>query len=136
MNLDWLASVTAGLKRVVAALARPTRRASRGKLIPRQARRWGLLFDRETYSWQAVLAGVVAALIVQVMLTMLGLGIGFLSVDAPTASTAPRGVSWAAFIYWAIGGIIAAFVGGWVAGAVAALAPAPPTRYRLGRSQH
>ena len=30
------------------------------------------------------------------------------------------GVSWAAFLYWAVAGIIAAFIGGWVAGAVTA----------------
>ena len=49
---------------------------------------------------------------------MLGLGIGLLSVDTSTVTTSPVGVSWGAFLYWAISGIIAAFVGGWVAGAV------------------
>jgi hypothetical protein len=79
-----------------------------------------MLFDRVTFSWTAVLAGTVAALIVQVMLTMLGLGIGLISIDSGTAADTPTGVSWAAFLYWAISGIIAAFIGGWVAGAVTA----------------
>jgi hypothetical protein len=52
------------------------------------------------------------------LLVMLGLGIGLLSVDTSTVTTSPVGVSWGAFLYWAISGIIAAFVGGWVAGAV------------------
>jgi hypothetical protein len=77
-----------------------------------------VFFDRSTFSWTSVLAGVVAALIVHVLLVMLGLGIGLLSVDTSTVATSPVGVSWGAFLYWAISGIIAAFVGGWVAGSV------------------
>lgn len=83
-------------------------------------RRTRMFFDHETFSWPAVLAGAVAALIVQVMLTMLGLGIGLISIDSGTAADTATGVSWAAFLFWAIAGIIAAFVGGWVAGAVTA----------------
>ncbi|MPZ38279.1 MAG: hypothetical protein GEU95_09445 [Rhizobiales bacterium] len=77
-------------------------------------------FDRVTFSWTAVLAGVTAALVVQVMLTMLGLGIGLISIDTSTAANTLVGVSWASFLYWAISGIIAAFVGGWIAGVVSA----------------
>lgn len=76
-----------------------------------------VFFDRTTFSWTAVLAGVVAALVTQVLLTMFGLGIGLISIDA-TAANMPLGVSWGAFIYWAVAGIIAAFVAGWVTGAV------------------
>jgi hypothetical protein len=82
------------------------------------ATRRRVFFDRTTFSWSSVLAGVVAALIVHVLLVMLGLGIGLLSVDTSTVATSPVGVSWGAFLYWAISGIIAAFVGGWIAGTV------------------
>jgi len=82
------------------------------------ATRRRVFFDRSTFSWSSVLAGVVAALIVHVLLVMLGLGIGLLSVDTSTVATSPVGVSWGAFLYWAISGIIAAFVGGWIAGTV------------------
>ena len=82
------------------------------------ATRRRVFFDRSTFSWSSVLAGVVAALIVHVLLVMLGLGIGLLSVDTSTVATSPVGVSWGAFLYWAIAGIIAAFVGGWIAGTV------------------
>jgi hypothetical protein len=83
-------------------------------------RRRVLFFDRVTFSWTAVLAGVATALIVQVMLTMLGLGIGLISIDSSTAADTPVGVTWAAFMYWAASGIVAAFAGGYVAGAVTA----------------
>jgi hypothetical protein len=83
-------------------------------------RRRTLFFDQTTFSWTAVLAGVVAALVVQVLLTMLGLGVGLISLDTSTAAATPVGVSWGAFAYWAVSGIIAAFIGGWVAGAITA----------------
>jgi hypothetical protein len=80
--------------------------------------RRSVFFDRSTFSWSSVVAGVVGALVVHVLLVMLGLGIGLLSVDTSTVATSPVGVSWGAFLYWAISGIIAAFVGGWIAGTV------------------
>jgi hypothetical protein len=82
------------------------------------ATRRRVFFDRTTFSWSSVLAGVVAALVVHVLLVMLGLGIGLLSVDTSTVAGSPVGISWGAFLYWAISGIIAAFVGGWIAGTV------------------
>lgn len=66
-------------------------------------------------SWSAILAGVFAALVVQILLTMLGLGVGLLALDQTTAAS---GMNWTAFVWWAISGIIAAFVGGMVAGGV------------------
>src|SRR3954463_8964325 len=64
------------------------------------------------WTWSAVLAGVFASLIVQILLTMLGFGIGLLAIDVPTAQSAPASAGWAAFVWWAVSGIIAAFVGG------------------------
>ena len=72
------------------------------------------------WTWPAVMAGVVASLIVQILLTMLGLGIGLIAVDVPTASTAPGKLSTAAALWWYASGIFSAFVGGTVAGAYAA----------------
>lgn len=66
-------------------------------------------------SWSAIIAGVFAALVVQILLTMLGLGVGLLTFDETSAAS---GVNWTAFVWWAISGIIAAFVGGMVAGGV------------------
>src|SRR3954465_1320106 len=78
----------------------------------------------------AVLAGVFASLVVQILLTMLGFGIGLLAIDIPTASSAPAGAGWAAFVWWAVSGIIAAFVGGAVAAANS------PDQTGLGRVGH
>jgi len=77
------------------------------------------------WTWQAVLAGVFMSLVTQVLLTMLGFGIGLLSVDVQTADSAPQGVSWAAFVWWAVSGIIAAFIGGAIAAANAPDQTAP-----------
>lgn len=71
------------------------------------------------WTWSAVLAGVIASLIVQVLLTMLGLGIGLIAVDIPTAATAPVKTGSAAALWWWASGIFSAFVGGAVAGAYA-----------------
>ncbi|MEA2974805.1 MAG: hypothetical protein QOF19_325 [Alphaproteobacteria bacterium] len=67
------------------------------------------------WTWSAVFAGVIASLIFQVLLIMIGYGVGLLTIDVPTADSAPRAVSWAVFAWWAVSGVISAFVGGWVA---------------------
>ena len=67
------------------------------------------------WTWSAVFAGVVASLIFQVLLVMVGFGLGLLTIDIPTADSAPKAVSWAVFAWWAVSGVISAFVGGWVA---------------------
>ena len=82
------------------------------------------------WTWSAVLAGVFASLVVQILLVMLGLGIGLLAIDIPTASSAPAGAGWAAFVWWAVSGIIAAFVGGVVA------AVNSPDQTEFGRIGH
>src|SRR5262245_45714121 len=69
------------------------------------------------WTWSAVLAGVFASLGLQILLTMLGFGVGLLSVDVSTASEAPKTAGWIAFVWWAVSGIIAAFIGGAVAAA-------------------
>jgi len=74
------------------------------------------------WTWSAVAGGVVAALIVQVLLTMLALGVGLFALDMPTATTAPIAISTAALLWWIASGVFAAFVGGAVAGAYAPVA--------------
>ncbi|MEK9284690.1 MULTISPECIES: hypothetical protein [unclassified Bradyrhizobium] len=59
-----------------------------------------------------------------------GFGIGLLAIDMPTASSAPAGAGWAAFVWWAVSGIIAAFLGGAVAAANS------PDQTGLGRAGH
>lgn len=57
------------------------------------------------WTWSAVLAGVFTSLVVQILLTMLGFGIGLIAIDIPTATSAPAGAGWAAFVWWAVSGI-------------------------------
>ena len=67
-------------------------------------------------AWGAIFAGVVVALVVQVLLTMLGAGIGIATLDPGTADNpAATTFSITAAIWWVISGIIAAFAGGYIA---------------------
>jgi len=68
-------------------------------------------------SWGAVLAGVVVALVTQLVLNMLGIGIGAATLnpatgDNPSASTFSIGAA----IWFALAGILAALAGGYTAG--------------------
>ncbi len=74
-----------------------------------------VLINRIT--WGAVFAGVALMLVTQLLLNMIGVGIGAASVDPgaannPTASSFGTGAG----IWWGLSGIIAAFLGGLVAG--------------------
>ena len=73
---------------------------------------------RNSASWGAILAGVVAAMVVQLLLNILGIGIGASSLDAANTGDNPTasGFSLTAGIWWTLSGIIASFVGGVVAG--------------------
>ncbi|AXQ95677.1 PhnA-like protein [Cereibacter sphaeroides] len=67
-------------------------------------------------SWGAIFAGVVLALVVQVMLTMLGVGIGAATLDPGTGDNPQASTfSIVSAIWYALSGIIAAFVGGYIA---------------------
>lgn len=77
-------------------------------------------------TWSAVFAGVAISLITQLLLNMLGLGIGIGAID-PNAATGAAGTSttagndagtwgWGAALWWGIAGIIAAALGGYAAG--------------------
>jgi hypothetical protein len=67
-------------------------------------------------SWGAIFAGVVVALVVQVLLTLLGAGIGIATLD-PGTSDNPEATTFSivAGIWYVLSGIVAAFVGGYIA---------------------
>src|SRR5918995_1621278 len=73
---------------------------------------------RVMWSWSAVIAGTLTSLVIQVMLTMLGIGVGLIATDVPTAANAPATVSTAAVLWFIASGIFSAFVGGAMAGAL------------------
>jgi hypothetical protein len=67
-------------------------------------------------SWGAIFAGVVVGLVVHILLTMLGVGLGLATLDPGTADNpAASTFSIAAGIWYVISGIIAAFTGGYIA---------------------
>ena len=69
-----------------------------------------------TVSWGGILAGVVAALVTQLVLNMIGIGIGASTLNPMTGDNpSASGFSIGAGIWWAVSGIIAAFVGGYIA---------------------
>jgi hypothetical protein len=70
-------------------------------------------------SWGAVFAGIAAALLTQLVLSLVGLGVGLAAFQI-TGNTADNptvaGMSQGAAIWWIVSGIIASFVGGLTAG--------------------
>ncbi|TKW61362.1 MAG: PhnA-like protein [Blastochloris viridis] len=67
-------------------------------------------------SWRSVLAGVTVALCISIILNLIGMAIGFSTVDPATGDT-PSAMTlsvWAA-IWYVMTAIAAAFAGGWVA---------------------
>nr|WP_202913516.1 PhnA-like protein [Acuticoccus sediminis] len=65
-------------------------------------------------SWGAIFAGVVVALVVQILLSMLGAGIGFATIGA-AAAPGPSTFSISGGIWVVVSAIIATFVGGYIA---------------------
>jgi hypothetical protein len=71
-------------------------------------------------SWGAVFAGVVVALVTQLILNMIGIGIGAATLDPGTGdSPSASSLSIGAGIWWALAGILAALAGGYAAGRLA-----------------
>jgi hypothetical protein len=70
-------------------------------------------------SWSAVFAGVVVALVVQLALSLLGLGIGAGTINPLEEADPTRGLWVGSAIWFALSTIIALFAGGWVAGRLA-----------------
>jgi hypothetical protein len=71
-------------------------------------------------SWGAVFVGVVVSLVVQLILNLLGVGVGAASLN-PMSGDNPSATqfSMVAAIWWTVAGIIAAFAGGYAAGRLA-----------------
>jgi hypothetical protein len=71
-------------------------------------------------SWSAVFSGVALALAVQIVLNLLGIGVGAASID-PLKGDSPSGtaLSVGALAWWTVAGIIASFIGGAAAGRLA-----------------
>ena len=68
-------------------------------------------------SWGAVLAGAATALVVQLILAMIGIGVGLSAVTAASGDNPGAGaLSLGAGLWWAFSGIFASAAGGYLAG--------------------
>lgn len=70
-------------------------------------------------SWSAVFAGVLVAIVTQMLLTLLGLGIGLSTIDPVTERNPTAGLGTGSAIWYIISSLLALFLGGWVAGRLA-----------------
>ncbi len=92
--------------------------------------------DRRTFllnrvSWGAIFAGVAAALMIQLLLNILGLGVGASSLSVADTADNPTvgGLSMTAAIWWVASGVIASFIGGLVAGRLCGAGSASTARW-------
>ena len=69
-------------------------------------------------SWSSILAGVTAAIAVQLLLNLLGIGVGAATIN-PQQGQPGQGLAVGAAIWFVISSIISLFVGGWIAGRLA-----------------
>lgn len=84
--------------------------------VPRDVGATRADFHLKNISWGAIFAGVAVALVVQVLLTMLGVGIGLATLDPGTGDNPSLTTFSVVSAGWyAVSGIIAAFAGGLVA---------------------
>ncbi len=68
-------------------------------------------------SWGAIFAGVLVTLAIFLTLQILGAGIGAATIDLTGRETSsPRAMGVGAAIWWFVIGLLALFIGGWVAG--------------------
>jgi hypothetical protein len=70
-------------------------------------------------SWSAVFAGVLVAVVTQMLLTLLGLGIGLGTIDAVQERNPTQGLGTGSAIWYIISSLASLLLGGWVAGRLA-----------------
>lgn len=67
-------------------------------------------------SWGAILAGVLIAVVIQISLSLLGLGIGLSTIDPKTDAHPLSGLGIGSAIWYIVSSLIALYAGGWIAG--------------------
>ena len=61
-------------------------------------------------SWGAIIAGVIVALVTMLLLNLLGIGIGFGSINPVVEQNPMSGVGTGAIIWWVVSNLIAIFL--------------------------
>ena len=87
-------------------------RRERGYALPAAVRR---------VSWGAIFAGAVVAIVVQLMLNLLGVGLGFGAIDPGQEANPLQGLGTGSAIYLIVVTLLSLFIGGWVAGRLAGM---------------
>lgn len=70
-------------------------------------------------SWGAILAGVTIALSIQLLLNLLGIGIGASTIDVRQGDTPGSGLAIGAGVWFAVSALLSLLAGGWAAGRLA-----------------
>lgn len=70
-------------------------------------------------SWGAIFAGVAIALSIQLLLNLLGLGIGASTINVRQGETPGSGLAIGAGVWFAVSALLSLFAGGWAAGRLA-----------------
>lgn len=72
--------------------------------------------DAKKICWGSILAGTVAALVVQTCFAILGIAIGASTIDPLVESNPLEGIGVGTAIWWIVTSMISLYIGGWVAG--------------------
>ncbi|MDR7037228.1 MULTISPECIES: PhnA-like protein [Methylobacterium] len=81
-------------------------------------------------SWGAIFAGAVAALVAQIILNMIGLGVGLSALSTTGAGNPSAGTaSLTAGLWWVGSGIVASLIGGYLAGRLSGRASGSTAAY-------
>ncbi|GAB3745747.1 hypothetical protein [Spirosoma pomorum] len=82
-----------------------------------------VIYGRDNFikriSWSAVFAGVLVAIVSQMLFTLLGLGIGLSTIDPVTEKNPAAGLGTGSAVWYAISSLLSLFLGGWIAGRLA-----------------
>jgi hypothetical protein len=70
-------------------------------------------------SWSSIFAGVTAVIAVQLLLNLLGIGVGAATINPQQGQQPGQGLAVGAAIWFVLSSIISLFVGGWIAGRLA-----------------
>ena len=70
-------------------------------------------------SWSSIFAGVTVAIAVQLLLNLLGIGVGSATINPQQGQQPGQGLAVGAAIWFVLSSVIALFVGGWIAGRLA-----------------
>jgi hypothetical protein len=76
-------------------------------------------------TWGAIFAGVLVTAVTQMLLSLLGVGIGLSAVNAITDTDPMKELGVGSILWWSISMLVSLFLGGWTAGKISKAATRP-----------